>query len=418
MSIRLIHPQTSSINGLVPLGLVQGVNDLLASSITQDGLCPLRISWEQGRISSMEILRDSIEFDLKLILPRLIEPHTHLDKAFTWRKFPNIIGTYNEALNQNYKEHKTRNQERVKARASHALNLALRNGIRAVRSHIDSFGYSVEETWEVLYDLQDDWKDFVELQLVALVPIDFWSRKSGEIFATKLAIKGGLMGGVVVPPIRSKELRNSLYKMLRLANNLGCGIDLHIDEASIEPAAGLMELVQLLEQFDNQVPITCSHVSSMGLLSSRKLLSLADRMAEQRINVVALPLTNAWLLERSPAITPSKRPLAPIRQLQRAGVKVALGWDNVQDPWFPLGRFDPLTLMAFSMPLAQLAPWQRLGLSPFTTAAASLLGLAWNGTFAIGGPADLMVLDCSSWVEALSSPPKRKVLINGDWLDE
>ena len=63
-------------------------------------------------------------------------------------------------------------------------------------------------------------------------------------------------------------------------------------------------------------------------------------MARQNLQVVALPLTNGWLLGAK-ATPPLRRPLAPIRQLQNAGVRVAVGGDNVQDPWFPGGQLDP-----------------------------------------------------------------------------
>lgn len=96
-------------------------------------------------------------------------------------------------------------------------------------------------------------------------------------------------------------------------------------------------------------------------------------------------------------------------------VCVAVGADNVADPWFPAGNFDPMALIASCLPLAQLAPWQRLGLMPFTTAAASLMDLAWDGVIAAGAPADLIVLDVGSWSEALMRPPERRILIGGRW---
>ena len=113
-----------------------------------------------------------------------------------------------------------------------------------------------------------------------------------------------------------------------------------------------------------------------------------------------------------------ERPLAPIHQLQLAGVTVAVGGDNVQDPWFPVGNFDPLALMAFSLPLAHLAPWQRLGLAPFTTAAARVMNLSWEGTLQPGSPANLLLLEAGSWAEALAAPPRRQVIVDGNWLQD
>ena len=74
--------------------------------------------------------------------------------------------------------------------------------------------------------------------------------------------------------------------------------------------------------------------------------------------------------------------------------------------------------MAFSMPIAHLSPWDRLGLSPFTSSAAHILSLQWDGIFQKGSPADFILLDSNSWVTALSERPKRKVVVNGEFLNE
>jgi cytosine deaminase len=166
------------------------------------------------------------------------------------------------------------------------------------------------------------------------------------------------------------------------------------------------------------VPITCSHISSLALMRERSQEQLAEQLAELGITVVALPTTNAWLLGRRAGRTPLLRLQAPIHTLQRAGVAVAVGGDNVQDPWFPGGDFDPIDLLRFSVVAAHLHPWERLGLAPFTTAAAAVLGLAWDGVLRCGGPADLVVLAADSWPELLARSPQRRVLRGGRWLPE
>ena len=108
--------------------------------------------------------------------------------------------------------------------------------------------------------------------------------------------------------------------------------------------------------------------------------------------------------------------MAPIKQLQNAGVTVAIGGDNVQDPWYPGGNYDPISLISASMPITQLPPWERLGLSTFTTAASRLMGLESDGILKSGIPADFVVLDAVSWSVAISSQPERKVMIKGNWI--
>ncbi|MED5468940.1 MAG: amidohydrolase family protein [Cyanobacteriota bacterium] len=399
----------------VPRGLLTREVDVLSARVTAEGLCPLRICWQDGRLCSFELIDADVLSPKRLLLPRLAEPHAHLDKAFTWLEFLNLQGTYGGAMVANCKERQSRTLIGVRQRAERSLKLALSHGLRAMRSHVDSLGPATDSSWEALLDLQRQWQEWMELQWVALVPIEHWSTREGDQLAGRVAAVGGLLGGVVVPPFDPGKTRDSLRQMLQLADRLGCGIDLHIDESQSHPAAGLKQLLLVLDRMSITVPITCSHASSMGLLPPGAVRRLADRMAHHRLNVVSLPLTNGWLLSKQPRRTPVERPLTPIHQLQLAGVTVAVGGDNVQDPWFPAGNFDPLTLMAFSLPLAHLAPWQRLGLAPFTTAAAKVMNLSWDGTLQPGSPANLLLLEAGSWAEALAAPPRRQVIVDGNW---
>jgi cytosine deaminase len=97
---------------------------------------------------------------------------------------------------------------------------------------------------------------------------------------------------------------------------------------------------------------------------------------------------------------------------------VAVGGDNVQDPWYPGGQLDPLALMAMSLPLAQLAPWDDHGLKPFGTDAARLMGLAWDGCLRAGAPADLIHLPEGGWPELLAMAGRRRVLAGGHWVQD
>ena len=149
-------------------------------------------------------------------------------------------------------------------------------------------------------------------------------------------------------------------------------------------------------------------------LSNREILNLGEKMAEKNIKVIALPLTNFWLLNRSNKTTSLKRPVAPIKQLQKSHVDVSLGSDNVQDPWYPFGNFDPFYMLSCSIPMLQLNPWERMTLSSIFLAPSRLLNLKWDGLIKKGCPADFVILDAQRWADVFSSNLKRKVFINGD----
>jgi cytosine deaminase len=253
------------------------------------------------------------------------------------------------------------------------------------------------------------------LQFVALAPLEFWDTTDGEDLAKIFSSNGGILGGVVVPPFNKKNTNKFLAKMLFLASKYKLEIDLHIDESIIEPGAGIKVLLETIENLKiNSIPITCSHLSSLISLSNRDILNLGEKMAKKNIKVIALPLTNFWLLNRSNKTTSLKRPVAPIKQLQKSHVDVSLGSDNVQDPWYPFGNFDPFYMLSCSIPMLQLNPWERMTLSSIFLAPSRLLNLKWDGLIQKGCPADFVILDAQRWADVFSTSLKRKVYIKGD----
>ena len=414
----LFTKASGRVDVLVPRCLIGEGASVLGIKVDFEGLCSLQVEWKHGKICSIKGLKDDSKLPNEILLPRFSEPHAHLDKAFSWSRAPNYKGSYQEALVANLNDYKSRSQGQLLFSVEKSLNLALVNGIRAIRSHIDSFGENVMRDWDLLEDVRKKWRDKIFLQFVALVPLEFWQTYEGELLAQRVALNGDLLGGVIAPPFNKKKTIKSLLHLVQLANRLNCDIDLHIDESQSCPAAGMKLLLEVLGRIKNEISITCSHLSSMALLRDKSISNLAKEMAEKKLNVVALPLTNSWLLGRNERSTSIKRPLAPIFQLQKAGVVVSVGGDNVNDAWFPFTNFDPINLMAFSMPIAHLAPWDRLGLSPFTSSAATILNLQWDGVLQKGSPADFVLLDSNSWVKALSEKPKRRVVVNGEFLNE
>ena len=405
---------------LPPLAIPAALLDPTLALGAPDGEGLVRVCLEQreGRVTSLRPYGGPEPAGgLPLALTPLVEAHAHLDKAFTAPRHRNGLGTMVEAMAVNRLEAQQRDAEGVRERAERALEQAWRHGLRAVRSHVDSLGPWSPVCWEVLSDLRQRWAGRVELELVALVPLQQWQSAEGEQLARDVAGRGGLLGGVLGPPYRwNGRERDALEALFRLAERQGCGIDLHVDESERPPPQGLLLLQALLRDQRFNVPVVASHASSMALLGGRRLRQLADGLAEAGVGVIALPTTNLWLLDRDPERTPTRRPMAPIRQLQQAGVTVAIAGDNVQDAWFPGGDFDPIELIRFATVASHLLPWQRAGLAPFTTGPARLLRLAWDGVLRIGGPADLVVVAARSWTELLARSPQRRVLRGGTWL--
>jgi cytosine deaminase len=408
------------MNRLGPLRIPRSLLDPVASlpPADREGLATVQIEHAEGRITALHPVELPPSRQLPLALTPPVDPHVHLDKAFSGALFPNASGTMAGALEANLRELGQRRGEQVLQRAGLALERAWRHGLRALRSHVDSQAPATLEVWETLQQLRARWAGRVDLQLVALAPLGYWRTADGHLLARRVARDGGLLGSVVGIPFSPLAWDAvGLEALLTQAESLGCGLDLHIDEHDAAPAPGVRALVRLLERRGGcRVPITCSHTSSLALLAAPELARWADRLAAAGVAVVALPFTNLWLLGKREGTTPLVRPQAPIQQLQAAGVRVAMGSDNVQDPWYPGGDFDPVELLRLAPLLSHQLPWRRRGLAPFTSEASRLLDLPWDGVLREGSPADLLVLGASSWGDLMARPPQRRVLRAGRWL--
>ena len=65
--------------------------------------------------------------------------------------------------------------------------------------------------------------------------------------ARRLAMCGGLLGGVLEPSMLGPAVDQQLKALLRLADRHGLAVDLHIDEADHAPAQGVKQLLRALQ---------------------------------------------------------------------------------------------------------------------------------------------------------------------------
>ncbi len=399
---------------LIPRSLCE-IENADSLKVDNENLASVFVAWDKGIVSELKPINNENKKPKKILFPRFVETHSHLDKSFTFGEFPNFKCNYQGALSVNLEEHKTRTTSKVLERAEKSLKLALKNGYRAIRSHVDTYESQDNNIWDELFKLQKKYSSKLKLQYVALAPLEFWDTFHGEELAKLFSKKKGILGGVLVPPfINKSKIKYFLTKTLLLANKYKLEIDLHIDESNIEPGAGIKVLLETIDRLNIKVPITCSHLSSILSLKNKEILNLGSKIAEKDIKVIALPLTNFWLLNRKDKSTSLNRPVAPIKQLQKSLVDVSIGSDNVQDPWYPFGNYDPFYLMSLAIPMLQLNPWERLTLSSILLSPSRLLNLNWDGLVKKGCPADFVLLDAEKWADIFSSNLKREVLINGE----
>ena len=133
-------PKSGCVDVLVPRCLIGNGKDVLGTSISHEGLSFIQLEWSDGTIASIKGLKETSKVPEEILLPRFVETHAHIDKAFSWSRSYNLKGTYSDALAANLSEYELRSKDELIFSVENSLNLALVNGIRAISSHIDSFG--------------------------------------------------------------------------------------------------------------------------------------------------------------------------------------------------------------------------------------------------------------------------------------
>jgi cytosine deaminase len=345
-----------------------------------------------------------------MLLPAPAEPHAHLDKAFTAGKVSNPAGDLEGAINAwlEYRVGLQTTDILDRARAGALQSLA--HGATAIRTHVD-VGWGIElRGLEALLALQEELAGLVPLQLVAL-----WSRPvTGAAGADnraflRAAMEAGadLVGGAPhVDPDPSAALEFSM----QIAAEFGRPVDLHMDETLDPSALGLAHLARIVgDGFPHAV--TASHCVSLGIQAPDVQAQVAKEVAAAGISVVALPQTNLYLQGRGSETSPP-RGLTAIHALLSAGATVAGGSDNVQDPFNPLGRGDPLETAGLLVAAGHLTPAKAYEL--VSAGARSAMGLP-AVEVAPGSPCDLLAVAGSSLSEVVATTTEdRYVLSKGE----
>jgi cytosine deaminase len=131
-------------------------------------------------------------------------------------------------------------------------------------------------------------------------------------------------------------------------------------------------------------------------------------VAAAGITVVANPATNLYL-QGHHAHSAMPRGLTALSALTAAGVNIAAGSDNLQDPFNPLGKGDPLDSAALMVLAGHLLP--SAAFDAVSTAARRAMRLP-SVEFVVGAPAELMALPVASVREAIATTPERRIVIH------
>ncbi len=343
----------------------------------------------------------------RLVLPAPAEAHAHLDKAFLAETVPNPKGDLMGAIEAMDEHFDSITREDVRRRAERAARLIASNGATVIRTHADLTQRNGLDAVSALIDVREALRDIVTIQVVALCDFPFAGTAGANARALlREAVAAGvdLVGGC---PHLEDDPEAATDAYLAEAALAELPLDLHTDE-TLDPAKsslGYLASTVMASGFEHGV--TASHCVSLGVLPLAEQQRIAALAAEAGIHVVALPSSNLFLQGRDhPSSTP--RGITAVRPLLDAGVNLAAGWDNLQDPFNPMGRGDCLETAAMMVMAAHVLPHEAY--TAVSNATRRACGLADAGPF-VGGVADLLVIRAANEREAMASASADRVVV-------
>ena len=223
---------------------------------------------------------------------------------------------------------------------------------------------------------------------------------AGNRAALDAALANGadLVGGC---PALDPDGAGLIRHALQVATEAGVDVDLHVDE-TLDPAfLTLRELARQVRDTGFGGRVAASHCVSLAVQPEAVQRAVAAELAAAGVAVIPQPQTNLFLQGRGHAVG-MPRALAPITLLRDAGVTVVAGGDNVQDPFNPVGRSDPLETAALLVMAGHQPP--SVAYAMVSTEARAVLGLP-SVRMAPGDPADLVALAAPNERGAIADAP-------------
>ena len=336
-----------------------------------------------------------------LLLGGLAEPHAHLDKALSADTVGNATGDLMGAVEAWHGARSDISREDTMERALRAVEIAVEHGATAIRSHVDVGADIGARGVEALCEVRRLCRGLVDLQLVALVGVPLTGPEgAGNRRALAAAIDAGadLVGGAPALDPRPAEC---VAVCLDAASDAGRGVDLHIDETLDPQARSLVDLARGVLDRGFPHAVTASHCVSLGMMSEADQREIAALVARAGIGVVTLPQTNLFLQSRGRRTAPP-RGLTALEALAEAGVRVAGGGDNLQDPFNLMGRGDPFETASLLVTAGHVPP--DAALAQVSATARDIMGLPPADVCA-GAAADFVAVAAGSAREAVAAAP-------------
>ncbi len=380
------------------------MGDLLIANVRPMGGRTASILVRNGRIRALGDAPSTPDVSLldgedRILLPGLIESHTHLDKSLLglpW--YRNEVGP--RLIDRIENERRERRNLPIDPRrqSERQARLAVSHGVTHVRSHIDVDTEVGVAGIEGVLATRVALADVIGIDLVAFPQSGLLIRPGTlELLEQALRLGAETVGGLD-PCAIDRDPKGHLDAVFGLAERHGRGVDIHLHEPGEMGAFSMELIIERTRALGMQGRVMISHAFCLGMPDPAVVDPLIAALAEARVAVCT-------------TATPS-RPVPAVKRLMEEGVTVCSGSDGIRDTWGPYGNADMLERAMF---VGLRNNFRRddelaMALATATTEGAKALGLSDYG-LDIGCWGDFVLVAAETVAEAVAQRPGNRIVV-------
>ncbi len=355
-----------------------------------------------------------------LLSPPFVDAHFHMDATLSLgMPRHNMSGTLLEGIAVWGELKPSLTPDAVIGRALRYCDLAVSQGLLAIRSHVDVCDDRLVCV-EALLAVREQVAPYLDLQIVAFPQNGFYRDKNARqnlIRALDMGVDA--VGGIPHGERTMAEGAASLKELCEIAAKRGLPVDIHCDETDDPLSRHIETLAHETQRLGLQGRVVGSHLTSMHSMDNYYVSKLIALIAEAGLHATPNPLINITLQGRHDTY-PKRRGMTRVPELRAAGVNVSFGHDCVMDPWYPLGQADMLEAAAMGIHAQPMTSPEamRWAYDAVTVNPAKALQLQ-NYGLEKGCNADFVLLQAKTPVEAIRLKANRlKVVRRGKVIAE
>ena len=363
------------------------------------------IGVKDGRIAALApklggSAREEYKGHGRLVCSGFVDTHIHLDKAcilgrceHNTKRMPHLAMERVSAVKH------TMTVEDVFERASATIEKCIGHGATRMRPHCEVDPRIGMRGFEGVKALVDKYKWAIDIEL-CVMPQEGLTNNPGTDELMVEALKNGARV-VGAAPSYDSDSAAQIHRVFELAREFDADIDMHVDSGPTAEHLDTLLVCDLAEKYKWGGRVAVGHVGKLSTMPFKDLDKVARRMADAGVAATVLTATDLYLGGRHTDHNVPRNVL-DLNFLTERGVTCSVASNNILNPFTPFGDGQLLRQVNMHAIVTQRANDDEVkALWDMTTKTAAKLMRKDDYGIAVGGPADLVVLDAPDSVMAL-----------------